>query len=160
MKRICKKCGEEKELEEFVKDKRKKHGYEWRCKDCKNKYNREWDKTRSDDQKEKKLRAQRIWRKTSKGKRSQKKYSRSPKRKEANKRWHQKDESKERARVNVKLRAKALSDSYIKSFLFATYGLRVKNITQQMIELKRIQLKFHREIKKGKGLLNEIYSNV
>ena len=41
MKKICKKCGEEKELEEFSKDKYSKDGFTDSCKECRNKYKKE-----------------------------------------------------------------------------------------------------------------------
>lgn len=38
MLRICKKCGEEKEIEEFSKTKNCRHGHGWTCKKCTNIY--------------------------------------------------------------------------------------------------------------------------
>ena len=48
MKRICKKCGKEKEIEEFVKNKECRYGYEFTCKQCRNKTYRT-EKTRERD---------------------------------------------------------------------------------------------------------------
>lgn len=42
MTKKCKKCNQEKDLEEFIKDKRLKDGRGNVCKDCQNKYSREY----------------------------------------------------------------------------------------------------------------------
>lgn len=48
MKRICKKCGVEKDIDTFVKSNRCNYGYTHTCKDCQNKMNRT-DKRRGYD---------------------------------------------------------------------------------------------------------------
>lgn len=53
--------------------------------------------------------------------------------------------------------------NYIKGLLASSYkkaGIKPVNITPEIIELKRYQLKFFREIKKAKEILNEIYPNM
>lgn len=81
--KTCSKCGIEKPLDMFPKDKRvKRDGREARCKKCRNSYTTEWGKTNKkrqeyrkgynkkwrEDNKEKKLEYNRMWNKTSAGK--------------------------------------------------------------------------------------------
>ena len=46
--RVCKKCGEEKGLEEFPISKSCREGREWRCKECVKKYNKAYRKNNSE----------------------------------------------------------------------------------------------------------------
>ena len=40
--RVCRKCGQEKPLSEFVKDKTRELGYSYTCKQCNAECNRKW----------------------------------------------------------------------------------------------------------------------
>jgi len=46
MRRVCKKCGVEKELEEFHKQKSCKLGYRFICHDCYKKYRRNYENSK------------------------------------------------------------------------------------------------------------------
>ena len=167
MKRICKKCGEEKELEEFAKDKKCHYGRTWCCKTCLCLYHKEYNKT-------------------GKGKRYIESEKCKASQRASSNRYDRKPESKSRAKIRAtkrtqklkqqghyqsekfktatkkynKKKVSALSDVYIKAQISNQTDMKFQEITPQMIELKRVQLKFHRELIKGKEVLNEIHSNV
>jgi len=132
-KRVCKKCGEEKEIGEFHRNHTCSYGRLWTCKKCAGLWAKEW------------LLKNPI------SKVVKTKYY---------KKYQQKPRSKAKRRAFRRKYEKAMPDSFIKSILRKQTNMKYRDITQQMIELKRIQLKFFREIKKGKEALNEVYKNV
>ncbi len=138
MKRICKKCGEEKEIEEFRKVKMCYYGRGWCCCVCINENGRNWYKVLPDKKKKELLNTQSKntakYRKTHKGKTT----------------------TAKRTKFNVD----SLSDEYIKRLLANRPELSYSDISPQIIELKRVQIKFHRELIKGKEVLNEIHNNM
>lgn len=203
MKRICKKCGEEKEIEEFVKNNRSKYGHTWCCLQCRRIYARVWtrtpmgnalvkryNKTYSESHRGKatytayrqknKERIAAVNRKyyldNGKEKLTKvKKYAQRNKIKiaayqkqyrwdrikqcaEYQKRHYQ--QYRETALKYNRLRVVTLPGGYIKTKIKEQTGICHNDITSEMVDLKRMQLKFHRELIKGKEVLNEVYSNV
>ena len=140
--RVCRKCGQEKPLSEFVKDKTCALGYSHTCKQCNAERNRKWRAANP----EKVLECKR------------KRYAANPEKVlEYNRKWCAANPEKVRE-YNRKWRAanpeqvlecnrkwrEILSDGYLR------YKLKQLNlpVTPETIEYKRIQLKLYREIKK------------
>ena len=132
--RVCKKCGEEKLLEEFSKDKKLTNGRSYRCKKCANEYTKKWrhgNKEHSNRIKERQA------------KYSKKYYTKNKKR--ILKKYKPFDS-------NNRL---LLCDSYIIALL--VYGIDIKSNDIKkshklikLIELKKITIKCKRELKKTK----------
>lgn len=213
MKRICRKCGEEKEIRSFTKNNGCVHGREGTCKRCtkkqKNIYykknrekilKRDFERRNNPESRaasckrskeyrlknpptEKQLKAKKLYliknkKRISKQRKEyrekngdflrekqREKYKNNPdKYKESSNKYRQDPKNKEKiflARKKDKKRSVAfLRDDYVRDFIRATLYIKTEDIASEMIELKRMQLKFHREIKKGKEQLNEIYQNV
>ena len=155
--RVCRKCGQEKPLSEFVKDKTCALGYSHTCKQCNAERNRKWRAANP----EKVLECKR------------KRYAANPEKvREYNRKWYAANPEKvleykrkryaanpEKVREYKRKRYAAnpekvreynrkwreiLSDGYLR------YKLKQLNlpVTPETIEYKRIQLKLYREIKK------------
>lgn len=125
--RVCRKCGQEKPLSEFVKDKTCALGYSHTCKQCNAERNRKWRAANP----EKVLECKR------------KRYAANPeKMREYNRKRYAANLEKGRE-YNRKWR-EILSDGYLR------YKLKQLNlpVTPETIDYKRIQLKLYREIKK------------
>lgn len=125
--RVCRKCGQEKPLSEFVKDKTCALGYSHTCKQCNAERNRKWRAANP----EKVLECKR------------KRYAANPEKvRECNRKWCAANPEKVRE-YNRKWR-ELLSDGYLR------YKLKQLNlpVTPETIDYKRIQLKLYREIKK------------
>ncbi len=125
--RVCRKCGQEKPLSEFVKDKTCALGYSHTCKQCNAERNRKWRAANP----EKVLECKR------------KRYAANPEKvREYNRKWCAANPEKV-LECNRKWR-EILSDGYLR------YKLKQLNlpVTPETIEYKRIQLKLYREIKK------------
>jgi len=75
------------------------------------------------------------------------------------KKYRQTGKGKASERKHNQRKTKTLTTCYIKQLLQMT-GLGKENITPELIRLKRIQMKFFRELKKGKEILNELLGNV
>ena len=124
--RVCRKCGQEKPLSEFVKDKTCALGYSHTCKQCNAKRNRKWRAANP----EKVLECKRKWRAANPEKireYKRKRYAANPEKVlEYNRKWRE-----------------ILSDGYLR------YKLKQLNlpVTPETIDYKRIQLKLYREIK-------------
>ena len=170
--RVCRKCGQEKPLSEFVKDKTCALGYSHTCKQCNAERNRKWraanpEKIREYKRKryaanpEKVREYNRKWRAANpekvleyKRKRyaanpekvreyKRKRYAANPEKvREYNRKRYAANPEKVRE-YNRKWR-EILSDGYLR------YKLKQLNlpVTPETIEYKRIQLKLYREIKK------------
>ena len=79
-----------------------------------------------------------------------------------NKKHREKNREKlntDKSTYNAK-QSKYLKDPYIKTLICNQHSINRKDITPEMIGLKRTQIKFRREIEKGKEALNEIYQNM
>jgi len=140
MKRICKECGEEKEIEEFVKDKTCKYGYAWDCKECRSLHERKY---RQDNKEEIAIRRK----------------CRYQKNKEYVKRYGEKYRINNKAEINKRQRTynrkarKDLKRVYVKDQI-KKMGVENKDITPQMIELKRELMLFHRLLKEVSNGIN------
>ena len=125
--RVCRKCGQEKPLSEFVKDKTCALGYSHTCKQCNAEYNRKWCAANP----EKVLEYKR------------KRYAANPEKVREYKRKRYAANPEKVLEYNRKW-CEILSDGYLR------YKLKQLNlpVTPETIEYKRIQLKLYREIKK------------
>ena len=144
--KTCTKCNETKPYSEFSKDRSKKDGYKSNCKDCCKAYRakniehlREYDREYYKENKEELRKFRKAYREN---------------RKEAIAAYGRKylQENKEeileqKKRYKRKLR-RELTDEYIKNQIMKTdwpYGR--DEITQELIERKRLQIQLHRQIK-------------
>ena len=139
--RVCRKCGQEKPLEEFVKDNTCALGHGHTCKQCKadqsrKRYAANLEKMREYKRKqyaanpEKVLESNRKWRAANLEKMREykrKQYAANP----------------DKMREYYRKRREILSDGYL------IYQLKKRNlpVTPETIDYKRIQLKLYREIK-------------
>lgn len=154
--RVCRKCGQEKPLSEFVKDKTHELGYSYTCKHCKREHA---CKYRADNH-EKVLERTRKWRVDNPEKMREydrkyradnhekileygrKHYAENSERyKEYSRKWRAANPEREREMRRYK--REILSDGYLRR------QLKQRNlpVTPETIDYKRIQLKLYREIK-------------
>ena len=155
--RICRKCGQEKPLSEFVKDKTCALGYSHTCKQCNAERNRKWraanpEKIREYKRKRyaanpEKIREYNRKRYAANPEKvleyNRKRYAANPEKvREYKRKWCAANPEKV-LEYNRKWR-EILSDGYLR------YKLKQLNlpVTPETIEYKRIQLKLYREIKK------------
>jgi len=157
--RKCSKCGVEKELcpEHFHRSKRIALGFGYTCKTCK-------------------LLALKLWKKANpdKAKAQKKRYhAKHPeKQEEKKKRWRANNPEKWKAQLKRRREAKKardpekyeaerkaqkqrarerLTDGYIKSLMVNANSLRRKDIPQELVDAKRLQLMITRKIKELEG---------
>ena len=140
--RVCRKCGQEKPLSEFVKDKTCALGYSHTCKQCNAGRNRKWRAANP----EKVLECNRKWRAANPEKvleYKRKRYAANPEKIREYKRKRYAANPEKVLEYNRKWR-EILSDGYLR------YKLKQLNlpVTPETIDYKRIQLKLYREIKK------------
>ena len=154
--RVCRKCGQEKPLSEFVKDKTRELGYSYTCKHCKREHA---CKYRADNH-EKILERTRKWRVDNPEKvreydrkyradnhekileHGRKYYAENSERyKKHSRKWHA--ANREKVREMRRYKREILSDGYLRR------QLKQRNlpVTPETIDYKRIQLKLYREIK-------------
>lgn len=154
--RVCRKCGQEKPLSEFVKDKTRELGYSYTCKHCKREHA---CKYRADNH-EKVLERTRKWRvdNPEKVREYDRKYradnhekileygrkyyaENSERYKKYSRKWHA--ANPEKVREIRRYKREILSDGYLRR------QLKQRNlpVTPETIDYKRIQLKLYREIK-------------
>ena len=129
--RVCRKCGQEKPLEEFAKNKECVLGRTHTCKQCEAEKYRKWREANLEKARE----SVRKWRESNRERGlvyARKYYAANP------------EKVRERHRKSWHRMADNINDSYLKSQL-KTCDLP---ITPETIEYKRIQLKLYREIKK------------
>lgn len=155
--RVCRKCGQEKPLEEFVKDKTRELGYSYTCKHCRREHA---CKYRADNH-EKVLERTRKWRvdNPEKVREYDRKYradnhekileygrkhyaENSERYNKYSRKWQA--ANPEKVRETRRYRREILSDGYLRR------QLKQRNlpVTPETIDYKRIQLKLYREIKK------------
>lgn len=125
--RVCRKCGQEKPLEEFVKDKTRELGYSYTCKHCRREHA---CKYRADNHEKILEYGRKHYAENSE---RYKKYSRK---------WQA--ANPEKVRETRRYKREILSDGYLRR------QLKQRNlpVTPETIDYKRIQLKLYREIKK------------
>lgn len=154
--RVCRKCGQEKPLSEFVKDKTRELGYSYTCKHCKREHA---CKYRADNH-EKVLERTRKWRvdNPEKVREYDRKYradnhekileygrkyyaENSERHKKYSRKWYA--ANPEKVREIRRYKREILSDGYLRR------QLKQRNlpVTPETIDYKRIQLKLYREIK-------------
>ena len=219
MKRTCKKCGVEKEIEEFVKSKNCKNGYSHCCLICyrayvnkrnrlpenkekqrlyssipeqvekrrkyessdegkkkaRERYKKKWRdpkyrekrrayyrlpdvvaKKKEYDNSEERIKLVKIYNNTKKRKDARKeekiKYRQSENGKKTEREY--KLNNKEKHHYQSKLIREKLSNSYIKHLITKRTNLKSKDITPEMIELKRDLLQFNRLTKELENVIN------
>lgn len=139
--RVCRKCGQEKPLEEFAKDKECVLGHRHICKQCKAERNRKWYAANPEKRREMAYK----WAAANPEKRreSRRKYraANPEKFREWGRKRYAANPEKEREKSRKYL--EKLTDGYL------IYQLKIRNlpITPETIDYKRIQLKLYREIK-------------
>ncbi len=85
------------------------------------------------------------------------KYHTEEERELANKRYNKTyyNKNKDRFKEASRKQRKQLMDGYVRMSIHRHHNVDYKDITPRMVELKRMQLKFHREIDKGRKLLRK-----
>lgn len=143
--RVCRKCGQEKPLEEFAKNKECVLGHSHICKQCKAEQSRKWREANLEKARE----SVRKWRESNRERGlvyARKYYAANPEKvRERHRKWRAANPEKVRewARKSWHRMADNINDSYLKSQLKKCD----LPITPETIEYKRIQLKLYREIK-------------
>ena len=140
--RVCRKCGQEKPLSEFVKDKTCALGYSHTCKQCNAERNRKW--RAANPEKVLEYKRKRYAANPEKAREyKRKRYAANPEKvRERNRKWCA--ANPEKVLEYKRKWREILSDGYLRS------RLKQRNlpVTPETIEYKRIQLKLYREIKK------------
>lgn len=138
--KICTKCGVEKPLSEYNKRKSGKHGVEAQCRDCRKQYGRQYRK----DNKEYVYRTIREW-----------KINNPVKVNEYKRRWRIRniEYSKKRREEAIE----NLDGGYVLEKIRRQYGLsasdlKMSDATPDMIEMKRRNLKYYRELNQLKKI--------
>lgn len=127
MNKQCSKCGEEKELDELVKNKKCKDGRAGYCKKHANQYGANWRQNN--------LKRSNVYKKT----------------------WKQNNPKQFKLTVKNSYlkRNRQLVDSVIKTYLNQRFGISRDEITSEMIQLKREQIILRRGIHQLKRAVNE-----
>lgn len=151
MKRICKKCGKEKEIEEFTKHKKCRYGRGFTCKMCTNKQCTPLKRTpkykarrKIYEQTPERKKAVMLRMQTPKYKAQQKIYGQTSKSKEHEKKRALSFKRKNQRKQHTYLIINNLDDQYIMRTLCCHTGMKIKDITPEMIELKREFITFYR----------------
>ena len=159
--KICTKCGEEKSLEEFYKDRRRKDGFYPQCKICLKKYQRKYKEQNRDKYLEHSKKYQRKYREQNRDKRleeNRKYYEQNrDKRLEYSKKYHEQNQDyflEHSKKYSRKCRIN-LVDNYIKKILSQKFGIKFQDITPELIEQKRAIIQLKRLIKQLKQKENE-----
>jgi len=138
---ICRKCGQELPLSEFVKNKRCALGHEHTCKQCRREYQCKWDAENAEKVLEK--RRKRYAANHEKALEYGRKYraANPEKAREYSRKYHA--ANREKVLEKHRYKREILSDGYLRD------QLKQRNlpIIPETIEYKRIQLKLYREIK-------------
>ena len=143
--RICRKCGERKAIDKFVKDKTCVYGRSYTCKRCFANYAL--------------LRYRANYVKKGRVKLTDK--QRRDNRKEVCKNYRQKPEVKlkerERVRQHAEQARESISDSYVRAVLNARFGYKSYDITDDMVDLQKEWIKTRRLVRRiNKTLKKEI----
>jgi len=140
--KVCTKCGKEKPLGEFHKNKKGKYGYTPKCKKCYHDYQeankediRKWQAIYYQENKERLNDINNQW------------VKKHPKRIEKIK--------KKSARKGLRFDTQTLSDRYIKRNLLH-HGVRWGEITPELIEQKRTEIIYHRKLKELNNVIKQI----
>ncbi len=149
MKRICKKCGVEKDIEEFVPVKLCRYGRSYMCKKCKQKI-----KIESPGHKERKKKS--YIRHRDKNIARQKRYNSRPGQDLRIKKYAEKYRNTEEFKKNIIIYREIYnnSDCYYKKLMAMRNNIKKENITPEMIELKRESMQFKRLTKELENVIN------
>lgn len=148
--KICTKCGEEKPAttEYFYRNKNLKLGLSYYCKTCGNESIKRWRENNRERIKESKM----IWAKNNqqKVKESREKYikNNTEKVREYRKRWRKNNPEKMKE-INAAI-VSLLRSNYVKNIIHRKYGIQHSEIPTELIEMKRKQLKYYRELRQLK----------
>ena len=144
--RICSKCGKEKPetTEYFHRDKSFRAGLYTICKECKNKAGRRWRAENSEKVREKnrRLKAENPEKNREAVRRWQ---AKNPEKvREANRRWRA--ENPEKAMETRRRCINTLSPGYLKELISAKYSIERSEIGDELINAKRRELKYYRQL--------------
>lgn len=141
--KVCTKCGEEKGLGEFNRSRAGKYGRRADCKKCHIIYARKYYPKRKEymkkyrEENKARLRVQlKEWKKNHK---------------ESCKKYRQKEGEKEKAKVRKNRYAKLLTDAYLRQGICHRSNLRARDITNEMVRIRRAIIKFKRYEKEKKN---------
>ncbi len=138
--KVCSKCGEEKELEKFVKDKTRKNGRRGICRKCTTLKSIKWNKNNPEKVK--------VYRELP--------FNRARKNAREKERWKKNPEKyRERKKVWAKNDREGLANSYICRLIFEAFQVRFSEITPERIQNKREQVMVFRALKSLKEAINE-----
>ena len=154
MNKVCNKCNGEKPLIFYHKNKVAKDGYHGMCKDCRSKH----DNWNSRNKEHCSLMAKKRYEKdkTVIIKRAADWYTDNKDRRiQANKIWKVNNPEKVRLYMEVHdiKRRGGLNDNYVRSLFVQKTNIKRKDVPQELIELKRIQILITREIR-NKNVIN------
>ena len=144
--KICRKCGEEKPLDKFTKDKKCKNGCSHRCIKCTNEIKKEWIKNNPEKDKIHKVKARKKYRINNKEKCT-----------ESFLKWKKENPNKYKESLS-KSRLKArqnLVNHAVKTHISVSFNIPFKdlvNLSNELIEAKRQNILLFREKKKQKQL--------
>jgi len=138
--KICLKCGKEKPLNDFHKKFENKDGFNSRCKICRNEYGRKYRKKNQI----KLISYNKLYREQNQDYylKYKKKY-----------REQNQDKIFEYNKKYGKQNIDKIKDNYIKRLLYGNSGIKFQDITSELIEAKREQIKLFRLIKQIKNEL-------
>ena len=167
MKRTCKKCGVEKDIEEFVKVRLCRFGRSYRCKECESKihgiyHNKnkerilEYRRQYYNKNKEQVSEYNRLYRAENKEQSSEHNRLYRAENKEQVSEYQRlyRAEKKELISEHHRNDTKNLSDSYVKQQITQRSNLKTSDVTQEMIELKREILQYKRLEKEINDVIN------
>ena len=151
MTKICTKCGKNKPLNEFDRQKSHKDGLSSHCKKCIKFNHAQYNEKNKEMLKEKR----REWKKLNPDylREYEQKYKLSGKKAEKDARYRLKH--KESRCIKRKRQADKLSNSYIKRLLYRKGILFSNDMPEGLIELKKETIKLHRLIKQVERIQNE-----
>ena len=146
MKKICSKCGTEKDATEFYKERRHSDGLQNWCKSCRAEYNRKYygansEKMRERNHKWKKANPEKVRAKDREWKKAN-----PEKVREGVRKWRENNLEKVRAmyRASFAEARSELADSYVNQKLKRQFGIPIEEIDSDMVEAKRRELKYRR----------------
>jgi len=157
--KVCTTCGKAKSISEFYKDKNGNDGTMWRCKECSSNHHKKYYLNHKEKIKQYQIKNKdrlketaKEWRTLNKEKVAgyEKKRRNNEKRKEYNKKYHKKYYKKnltvlkERSTYNGEKYREEMRDWYI-LHLLGVHG--DKDTPPELVELKRVQIQIHRELK-------------
>lgn len=148
--KVCTKCGVEKPLGEYYKEKRTKIGVTSQCKSCLNHRSSEYRKKNPKKAREISQRWALNNREKERAQSLKYRLSNPNKRRESTRRWR--INNPEKLREFSKRSTNKMPPSYLKNILCNQYDISRADITPETIEMKRRSIKYYRELNQLKKL--------